>query len=418
MKPSPCVYPGEEKKQYRLYYCGICKTIGTQYGHKMRLILNHDIAFFAEILSQLPTERKDNQQWDSAFYRSNCFILPGNKNKNKMQAQIPFFFSIAAAVNVLLAKLTIDDKIDDSRRNPVLWKWFKSLTANQYNRALDQLEKWKFPLERILMLAYQQKIREKEENAGEVLDYFSESTALITGIIFQHSAGIAVIKKKKQKSLMRNMFALGYHLGKLVYLLDAWEDFEKDYKKGAFNAIAAAYRITAGKLDESIKTQVSERILDERDAILERIHRLTIPGEKIQAFSRRLRVNLSQRLNACEGNAHKHQHAACAFPSIEQLHLIPVPQPILAGSPGSGRNRSMRHSRIKRFLHTSLFVISLPGMFGLRYLPFSANKPLKKKTCDCCIYDCDCCCDCTECCHCGGEAGSGCCDCDCGCCDC
>jgi hypothetical protein len=266
------------------------------------------------------------------------------------------------------------------------------------------------------MLARQQKIREREWKAAESLDYFSESTALITGIIFQHSAGIAV--KKKQKSLMRNMFALGYHLGRLVYLLDAREDFEKDRKKGTFNAIAAAYGITEGKPDESIRTQVIERILDEKEEILERLRKLAIPGEKVRAFSRRLHVNLGRRLNACEGNAHKHQPAACTFPSIEQLLLIPVPQPIFAGSSGSGRSRSMRHTRVKRFLHASLFVISLPGMFGLRYLPFSANAPLKKKTSDCCIYNCDCCCDCTECCHCGGEAGSGCCDCDCGCCDC
>lgn len=96
MKPYPCAYPGEEKKQYRLYYCGICKTIGTQYGHRMRLFLNHDIAFFAEILSQLPGESKDTRQWDTAFYRSNCFVLPGNRNKNKTQTQIPFFFILHA----------------------------------------------------------------------------------------------------------------------------------------------------------------------------------------------------------------------------------------------------------------------------------------------------------------------------------
>jgi hypothetical protein len=205
MKPHHCSVSvnKEEKRRYRFYYCGICKTIACRYGHKMRLFLNHDITFFAEVLAELSGKSKEENQWSPAFYRSNCFVLPGKQDR------IPLPFSIAAAVNILLAKLTIADKVDDSRRTTFFWKWVKARISKPELNALEQLEAWKFPLERIFNLAHQQKIREQEPHkysgAEAALDYFSESTAVITGIIFQNAARIS-----GKKLLMRDMFTLGF----------------------------------------------------------------------------------------------------------------------------------------------------------------------------------------------------------------
>lgn len=108
MKLNKCRADGEEKNQYRLAYCGVCKTIGKQFGQKMRVSLNYDIAFFAEILAQISGEIENKEQWSGALYRSNCFRLPEKTDR------VPLSFSIAAAVNVLLAELTLRDKIEDS----------------------------------------------------------------------------------------------------------------------------------------------------------------------------------------------------------------------------------------------------------------------------------------------------------------
>ena len=65
------------------------KAVGKQFGHKMRLSVNYDIAFLAGILSELSGETEKACQWDHAFYHANCFILP---------EEVPRSFSIAAAV--------------------------------------------------------------------------------------------------------------------------------------------------------------------------------------------------------------------------------------------------------------------------------------------------------------------------------
>ena len=38
MRPRTCA----GKQEHRLYYCGACKTLGSVYGQKSRMLLNHD----------------------------------------------------------------------------------------------------------------------------------------------------------------------------------------------------------------------------------------------------------------------------------------------------------------------------------------------------------------------------------------
>lgn len=414
MRPHHCPVSvnKEEKSQYRLYYCGICKTIGSRYGHKMRLFLNHDITFFAEILAELSGESKEKNQWAPAFYRSNCFVLPGK------QERIPLSFSIAAAVNILLAKLTIADKVDDSRRTTFFWKWLKTRISRRELNALKQLEAWKFPLERILTLAHQQKIREQEPHkypgAGAALDYFSESTAVITGIIFQDAARIS-----GKESLMRDMFTLGFLFGQLVYLLDAWEDFERDIKKGNFNAIAAAYNIPGLKPGGRCKQDVTGMIGNLSRKIISKLNRLPISREKSRLFAQRLKVNLNKRLRAKDNKRIANQGLTCTAPGLNGPGRARRWRLGLAVSP-TGSIGHIKLHKFSRYLQFSFFALSLPVMFGLRYLPFAAAPPAGGKTRSSCAdtcFCCDCCPDCcAECCG-GGESGCCCSDCDCNCCD-
>lgn len=50
-----------ERRLWQLHYCGACKTIGRQYGHKSRMLLNYDAVFLAELLTELGGE--DAEAW-------------------------------------------------------------------------------------------------------------------------------------------------------------------------------------------------------------------------------------------------------------------------------------------------------------------------------------------------------------------
>ena len=77
MRAKSCGQSDEQRLQRRLHYCGTCKTVGTLYGNKARLLLNHDTVFLAEILTALGGE--DFNSWQRALQSFNCLNLPSNE---------------------------------------------------------------------------------------------------------------------------------------------------------------------------------------------------------------------------------------------------------------------------------------------------------------------------------------------------
>src|SRR5437016_2153337 len=93
---------GLMRRAERLPYCGSCKTIGAMYGHRARLLLNHDLVFLAELLMG-----KADPGWTPAHKSFNCMAMP------KVH---PPALRYSATVAVVLAHFQIEDQIADSGR--------------------------------------------------------------------------------------------------------------------------------------------------------------------------------------------------------------------------------------------------------------------------------------------------------------
>ncbi|MCU0238408.1 MAG: DUF5685 family protein, partial [Pyrinomonadaceae bacterium] len=74
MRAKTCGMSADEKHFRRLNYCGTCKTIGSLYGQKSRLLLNNDTVFLAEILTSLSDENVES--WQKSYQSYNCLNLP------------------------------------------------------------------------------------------------------------------------------------------------------------------------------------------------------------------------------------------------------------------------------------------------------------------------------------------------------
>ena len=48
---------------------------------------------------------------------------------------------------------------------------------------------------------------------------------------------------------------LGYHLGKWIYLMDAWEDLPENFKKGTFNPLVARFGRAPGETPEDFRAR-------------------------------------------------------------------------------------------------------------------------------------------------------------------
>ena len=82
----------DEKEQYRSFYCGLCKTLGTRHGRISRFTLTYDMTFLVLFLSAL-------YETDVIMRTERCIIHPLKPHEYCFNE----FTEYAADMNVVLA---------------------------------------------------------------------------------------------------------------------------------------------------------------------------------------------------------------------------------------------------------------------------------------------------------------------------
>ena len=199
----------EEKDRYKEIYCGLCHALGRRHGFSARIGLTYDMTFLALLLSSLyePLEEKKS---------SRCVVHPLKEHsfvKNK-------YIDYAADITVALVHFKCEDDWKDDK-NP-LAKGYSALLSNAYKKV-----KINWPV--------QCEIIEKELNTLSLIENGNNSSIddaansfgrLMEGLFVYHNDIWADYLK-----------ALGYGLGRYIYLADASVDLEKDIKKGSYNPL-------------------------------------------------------------------------------------------------------------------------------------------------------------------------------------
>ena len=194
---------------YRSYYCGLCRDLKADYGFKGQLTLNYDLTFLAILLDGL---YEDN----TVISECRCIVHPFSRHKTRRNE----YTAYAADMNILL---TYFQCLDD-------WKDEKSRKKKRFAKSLkSRAEKVmkKYP-EKAANIEKELKALAEYENAGE------ENIDLTAGSFGRIMAELFLFKKDEWQTYLEKT---GFFLGKFVYILDAYCDFESDMQKGTFNAL-------------------------------------------------------------------------------------------------------------------------------------------------------------------------------------
>ena len=266
---------------HRMHYCGTCKAIGKQFDQRSRMMLNYDTVFLSEILSQLNKEKLHS--WDKNLQRVNtCFSMPQSEN-------LPFSLSYSATASVLLAELKIDDNIKDGNRGA--WKLLRGFYSKAFKKASFHFKELGIDLSPVYKWIKEQAIREKSKKkfntVESCLDYYSEATAEITATIFDEGG-----KRIEQPVKLHK---LGHHFGRLMYTLDAFEDYEQDIYKGQFNPLAL-YWGNSRSLDEDQQEQIRAIIIELQQKVTESIYESALEESIQKIYCARLESNLAMRI--------------------------------------------------------------------------------------------------------------------------
>ena len=198
---------------YRSFYCGLCRELREKYGISGQITLTYDMTFVVVLLSALyepPTQKGTTR----------CVIHPVCRQPVRKNAATEY----GADMNVLLTYYKCMDDWEDEKKFAALG--YGKILQRKNNRLSyrypEKAEKIRKLLEELSQM----------EKAGETdIDKMSGCFGRIMEEIFAWKTDVW------EGSLRR----MGFYLGKFIYILDAYDDVEKDVKNGNYNPFAEKY---------------------------------------------------------------------------------------------------------------------------------------------------------------------------------
>jgi len=198
---------------FKAQYCCLCKALGRQYGFSSRMFLSFDITFFALLLHALGK--------NEFIYRYEpCIMHPVEKRRVKTPNQIDF---LSADISVFLAKKKIEDNIKDEKNLKRLF--YQSLCYVPFNWNRKKLNDYNILNKLFDDFDTQEML--KKMNSDELSNEFGK---ILEQVILYAS--------KRTNTLIPNQtIHFAFLIGKLIYLLDAFEDLEQDLKSWKYNPL-------------------------------------------------------------------------------------------------------------------------------------------------------------------------------------
>lgn len=226
-------------KDYRTYkavYCSLCRELGKEYGLAARLTLNYDFTFLAVLRLALAEEAP-------CFKDSRCSFNPLVKCKKCAGPNRDFSFATAAAMGILYYKL-LDNVEDERRLKRLAARGMRFFFRRRYKKAAASYG------ELVPVLEEMRQAQSKVEKEKPSLDAAAHPTATALGKLFAMCS--------KEMGEQEILYRLGYCLGRYVYFMDAFDDYDQDLKAGAFNAFAVNGAIATAP--ETIRHSAGEAV--------------------------------------------------------------------------------------------------------------------------------------------------------------
>ncbi len=201
----------KEYNVFRSYYCGLCKTLKNEYGFFSRLCLNYDSVFLALLLSSV-------YEGTYCCKSERCIANPFSK---KTVQKTNESLSYSAGVMVILALLKLQDDIRDEKSLKALLCYISLLFAKR-----KVLKKHKSLY--LESKKYMERLSGLEKEKCNIPDKLSHEFASLMQFLFTPD----FIDNEDTKRISGH---IGYMLGRFIYILDAFDDLEKDRQKKRFN---------------------------------------------------------------------------------------------------------------------------------------------------------------------------------------
>lgn len=200
---------------YKCVYCGLCKSI-KKYGNLPRLATNYDSVFISVLMHNY-------LNIDYVIKKSNCMLHP---LRRKPMAQVDNLNTDIGAMSVLLMYHKLSDDIID--KGGLKKRIMRLFFRRGYRRA-----KKTHPVFNEIITKQYNILRKLEQENCDSIDKAADAFA---NMLLYLSSEILKDMDCKQ------MQSIAYNIGRWIYLADAADDLESDFKKKNYNPYLAAFK--------------------------------------------------------------------------------------------------------------------------------------------------------------------------------
>lgn len=195
---------------YKEYYCGLCSVLSKNYGLKGQITLNYDMTFLCLLLSGL-------YDCNNTEIHSRCIAHPIKTHS----AVINVFTEYAADMNILLTYYQcLDDWMDNH-------SYKKKVLSDVLKRSGEKVAD-KYPEQAKIIVSELKALSEYEKNDCRDID-------AVAGCFGRLMASIFTFRHDEWE---KYLYDVGFYLGKFIYILDAYADYEEDKREGHYNPLS------------------------------------------------------------------------------------------------------------------------------------------------------------------------------------
>ncbi len=291
LRTPNCQLNKTDGDSYKKSYCGQCHALQKHFGYTSRALLSYDTTLISLLIdAQSQSKQRETKAWCAVFPRKVPVYHP-DEMAQKMSASL--------AVALLFTKLSDALQEKKSFLKTVLAKYYQ----RQFNQARKILESEGFNTDLIdQVLANQAQVELKK--SPRIEDY-AEPSARFAGEVFRFTATLANLKQNENL-----LYEIGYHVGKIVYLIDSCIDILDDVDKQQFNALLATYQDSNGFSATRSQHEVVRMVIDSLRTIQTLTKQLTlyqhqslVEGILLQGFPSRLHQQVHKSIQKLEKNA-------------------------------------------------------------------------------------------------------------------
>ena len=214
-----------ELERYRGVYCGLCHELARRYGFLSRFLVNYDFTFLAMLLSGPEAPETCSRRCAAHPLRSEPCLCATES------------LSAAADMTVVLGWWKLADGAQD-KKPPARWgyKLACAVLRRAYKKAAARQSAFAAAAETQL-----RQLQDLERENCPSLDAAADKFASILR---------AVGEGQPSEARRRIVGELLYHLGRIIYILDAADDLADDIRTDSYNPLRLRFAPADGKLTE------------------------------------------------------------------------------------------------------------------------------------------------------------------------